>query len=98
MRQSKLLNELASARLKAKYTTATYVVNYKLLVEKILDMNPDVEIILVGLLNTTYGMNVVDENGIVLLPFGDVMDTLFDILNVYMAGLPVWPAGRLVQN
>ena len=51
-------------------------------------MNPDVEIVLVGLLNTTYGMNVTDENGNVLLPFGDVMDSLFDVLNAYMAGLP----------
>ena len=70
------------------YTTASYVVNYKLLVEEILNMNSDVEIILVGLLNTTYGMNVVDDNGNVILPFGDVMDTLFGTLNAYMAGLP----------
>lgn len=70
------------------YTTTSYVVNYKLLVEKILDMNPDVEIILVGLLNTTYGMNVTGDNGEVILPFGDVMDGLFGTLNAYMAGLP----------
>ena len=71
------------------YTTASYVVNYKLLVERILNMNSDVEIILVGLLNTTYGMNVVDDNGEVILPFGDVMDALFGTLNAYMAGLPM---------
>ncbi len=70
------------------YTTASYVVNYKLLVEEILETNSDVEIILVGLLNTTYGMNVVDDNGEIILPFGDVMDELFGILNAYMAGLP----------
>ena len=70
------------------YTTASYGVNYKLLVEKILNMNPDVEIILVGLLNTTYGMNVTGDNGEVILPFGDVMDGLFGTLNAYMAGLP----------
>lgn len=70
------------------YTLASYIVNYKLLIEQILEMNDDVEIVLVGLLNTTYGMNVTDKNGNVLLPFGDVMDSLFDILNAYMAGLP----------
>ena len=70
------------------YTTASYIVNYKLLVEKILEMNSDVEIVLVGLLNTTYGMNVTDENGNVILPFGDVMDSIFGTLNAYMAGLP----------
>ena len=70
------------------YTVASYVVNYKLLVEKILEMNPDVEIVLVGLLNTTYGMNVTDDNGEVILPFGDVMDDMFEALNAYMAGIP----------
>ncbi len=70
------------------YTTASYIINYKLLVEQILEMNPDVEIVLVGLLNTTYGMNVTDEDGNVILPFGDVMDSLFNVLNAYMAGLP----------
>ena len=70
------------------YTTACYIVNYKLLVEKMLEMNPDMEMVLVGLLNTTYGMNVVDEDGNVILPFGDVMDSLFGVLNAYMAGLP----------
>ena len=70
------------------YTAASYVVNYKLVLEKILEMNPDVEIVLVGLLNTTYGMNITDDNGNVLLAFGDVMDGLFSMLNAYMAGLP----------
>ena len=70
------------------YTTASFVVNYKLVIEKVLQMNPDVEMVLVGLLNTTYGMNITDENGNVILPFGDVMDSLFSTLNAYMAGLP----------
>ena len=70
------------------YTVASYVVNYKMLVEKILAMNPDVEIVLVGLLNTTYGMNVTDDEGNVIMAFGDTMDDLFDALNGYMAGLP----------
>ena len=70
------------------YTAVSYVVNYKLLMEKIMEMNPDAEIVLVGLLNTTYGMNVTDENGEVLLAIGDVMDGAFSALNAYMAGLP----------
>ena len=71
------------------YTAASFVVNYKLLLDKIVEMNPDVEIVLVGLLNTTYGINVTDDNGEVLLPIGDVMDGLFGALNAYIAGLPV---------
>lgn len=70
------------------YTAASYIVNYKLVLEKILEMNPDVEIVLVGLLNTTYGMNITNDEGKVLLPFGDTMDALFSMLNAYMAGLP----------
>lgn len=80
------------------YTTASYAVNYKLLVEKMLEMNPDVEIVLVGLLNTTYGMNITDENGNVILPFGDVMDSLFNTLNAYMAGLPAVMQAMGVAN
>lgn len=70
------------------YTAAAYVVNNMLVMEKIVEMNPDVEIVLVGLLNTTYGMNITDAEGNVLVPFGDAMDFAFDALNAYMAGLP----------
>ena len=70
------------------YTAASFVANYKLVMEKILEMNPDVEIVLVGLLNTTYGMNITDDNGEVLLAVGDMMDKAFGMLNTYIAGLP----------
>ena len=70
------------------YTAASYIVHYKMVIKKIIEMNPDVEIILVGLLNTTYGMNIVDENGDVLVAFGDMMDENFAMLNAYMAALP----------
>jgi len=49
-----------------KYTTVSFLVNYTDLVEKIVEMNPDVNVILVGLLNTTYGMNITDEEGNVM--------------------------------
>ncbi len=70
------------------YVVASHVVGYKLVLDKIIEMNPDVEIVLVGLLNTTYGMNITDENGNVLVPFGDVMDNAFEAMNSYMTGLP----------
>ena len=76
------------------YTAASFVVNYRLLLEQILEMNPDVEIVLVGMLNTTSGMNITDENGEVILAFGDVMDMIFDALNAYVAGMPVYLQGK----
>ncbi|MBQ8409855.1 MAG: hypothetical protein IJY39_13425, partial [Clostridia bacterium] len=69
------------------YTVAGYLVNYRGCIDKILSMNPDVEIILVGLMNTTYGMTITDENGEVILEIGDMMDEMFGILNTYMAGI-----------
>lgn len=69
------------------YTTAGYIFNYKGVLETILEMNPDVEIVLVGLMNTTYGMTVsIDDDSVI--PVGDIMDGVFGLLNAYVAGLP----------
>lgn len=69
------------------YTTAGYIFNYKGVLETIMEMNPDAEIILVGLMNTTYGMTVSLDDGDVI-PVGDIMDGVFGLLNAYVAGLP----------
>ncbi|MBE6549330.1 MAG: hypothetical protein E7670_02775, partial [Ruminococcaceae bacterium] len=69
------------------YTTASFVVNYEALLDKIVELNPDAEIILVGLMNTTYGMTITGE-GFDPVPFGDIMDKIFATLNAYIAGLP----------
>ncbi|MBQ1270026.1 MAG: S-layer homology domain-containing protein [Clostridia bacterium] len=69
------------------YTAAGYLVNYKGALEQIIKLNPDVDIVLVGLMNTTYGMEVTGE-GFDPIPVGDIMDIFFDALNTYAAGLP----------
>lgn len=71
------------------YATASFLVNYKLCIDQILELNEkdNLEIILVGMMNTTYGINVVLEDGS-KLPVGDIMDGVFDLLNAYVAGLP----------
>ena len=69
------------------YTVASFLVNYEKVIDKILELNPDVEIILVGLMNTTYGMTVTGE-GFDDVPVGDIMDDMFGILNAYIAGVP----------
>ncbi len=70
-----------------EYTVASFIVNYKLVIETILEMNPDVEIVFVGLLNTIYGVEVdtgAEEN----FPLGDVMDEMFGMLNDYIRMIP----------
>ena len=69
------------------YTTASFLVNYYGSMEEILELNPDVEIILIGLMNTTYGMTITGES-FDDIPFGDIMDGVFAMLNAYIAGLP----------
>ena len=70
-----------------EYTVASFIVNYKLVVETILEMNPDVEIVFVGLLNTIYGVEVdtgAEEN----FQLGDTMDEMFGMLNDYIRMIP----------
>ena len=68
------------------YTFMGFLTNYKGVLEQINELNPDAEIILVGLMNTLYGMNI--TAGDVVIPFGDAMGEAFAILNAYIAGLP----------
>lgn len=68
------------------YTTAGFVLNYAGSIDRIVALNPDVEIILVGLMNTTYGLTV--SYGDTIIPIGDIMDGVFALLNAYIAGYP----------
>lgn len=68
------------------YTVANFILGFKGSVEKIVELNSDAEIILIGLMNTTYGLNL--TIGETKIPVGDYMDNLFATLNAYIAGLP----------
>ena len=68
------------------YIAASYLFNYKGVLEKIIELNPDAEIILVGMMNTLQGMNLVV--GDMYIPIGEIMAGLFEALNAYIAGLP----------
>ena len=70
------------------YTVVSYLVSYMDCVERIIELNPDVEIIFMGLVNTTYGMNVTDENGEVIFELGNWMDELFASLDEYVKMIP----------
>ena len=69
------------------YIGVGFILNYEQTLEQIMELNPDAEVILVGLMNTTYGMTVTGE-GFEPIPVGDIMDILFGALNAYIAGLP----------
>ena len=75
------------------YTVAGFLINYEAVLDRIVELNPDVEIILVGLMNTTYGMNLTQKDEetdeiVFEFAFGDMMDTMFGLLNAYIAGIP----------
>lgn len=72
------------------YTTAFFLVSYEALIDKIIEMNPDAEIILIGLMNTTYGMVITGETDgePYEFAFGDMMDDAFAVLNAYIAAVP----------
>lgn len=81
--------KIANAINIAEYTVASFIVYYKLCVEQILKMNPDVKIIFVGLLNTTYGTELaVDENPENNVALGDMMEEMFGMLNDYVKMIP----------
>ena len=71
------------------YTAAGFILNYTKSVDKILEINTkeNVDIILVGLMNTTYGMEISLANGRTI-PFGSLMDEVFGLLNAYVAAYP----------
>ena len=69
------------------YIGAGFILNYKGVLEQIVALNYDVEVVLIGLMNTTYGMEITGE-GFDPIPIGDIVDIMFDSLNAYIAGLP----------
>ncbi|MBO7246081.1 MAG: hypothetical protein J6V56_04890, partial [Clostridia bacterium] len=69
------------------YTVANFLLSYEAVLDEIIKINPDVEIILIGIMNTTYGMTITGEG--FEFPFGDMMDNTFEALNNYIAAVPV---------
>ena len=67
------------------YTAVSYVLNYAGSVEAILQLNPDAEIVLVGLMNT-FTSDVESDDATI----GDLLGLVFEPLNVYIAGLPAY--------
>ena len=70
------------------YSLASLIVNYMGAVDRIVELNPDAKIILVGLLNTLdEAIMIMEDNTEVDL--GDVMNILIEPLNYFMVAYPV---------
>ena len=70
------------------YGVVSFVVNYRHVVDSILELNPDVEIVLTGLMNTYAGDSVNAPEGVVTI--GDILDKMFPLLNAFIVGLPTY--------
>ena len=70
------------------YGVVSFIVNYRHTIDSILRLNPDVEIVLTGLMNTYAGDSVNADEGVVTI--GDILDTMFPLLNAYIVGLPTY--------
>ncbi len=77
-------NAMADA---ATYTVASFLVSYDRVIKLIMESNPDAEVIIMGLMNTLKGMQIMYEGKVIDL--GQLMSAVIDLLNVYLCGVPV---------
>ena len=68
------------------YAVASYVFNYAEAIDRIVELNPDVNIILVGLMNTMSGSKMSFWGNEIDL--GDILDIVINTMNTYIAALP----------
>lgn len=68
------------------YAVASYVFNYAEVIDRIVELKPNVNIILVGLMNTMSGskMNFWGNE----IDLGDILDIVINTMNTYIAALP----------
>lgn len=72
------------------YVVTSYMINFEGALDRIVELNPDVEIIIVGLMNTMsgYELNITAENGTTHLDMAALLDIILNPMNAYLAGLP----------
>ena len=77
------------------YVSASYLVSYKELLDIIVELNPDVEIILLPLVNTLedVALDVVYEGKTYTVDFGYALDCIHAPINAYIAALPTVQLG-----
>lgn len=77
------------------YVVTSYMINYEGALSRIVELNPDVEIIIVGLMNTMSGfeLNVTSQDGTTHLDMAAMLDIILNPMNAYLAGLPTVKQG-----
>lgn len=84
--ESGMPQELASAVLKVTaYTMFSFLINYRGALDAIITLNPDVELVLVGIMDNMYGMKLEAMGQI--FDIGDYVQIAIDAVNNYMAGI-----------
>ena len=80
-------NEVGEA---AAYTFLGYMLGYKSILDYTIEVNPDADIIVIGLSNWLEGLTVSIPFGEeeVIVPIGDALDEVYEIANLYTASLP----------
>lgn len=68
------------------YAVVSYMMNYAGCIDRIVELNPDAEIIIVGLMNTFTGMQMSYEGQII--PLGEVVGEAVEGVNTYLSTVP----------
>lgn len=68
------------------YAVVSYMVNYAGCIDRIVELNPDAEIIIVGIMNTFTGMQMSYEGQII--PLGEVVGEAVEGVNTYLSTVP----------
>ena len=78
------------------FTAASYMRNYNRALDRIVELNPDVEIVLYGLFNTESGfeMDIVNNGVTRHLSMADLREMLVQPINTYLAGWGTLKQGR----
>lgn len=69
------------------YAVVSFVMNYAGSVDRIVELNPDAEIVIVGLMNTFSGMDLSYEGQII--PLDDIVGEVVEAVNIYLSTQPV---------
>ena len=75
---------------RASYVLASYLVNFEGALDRIIELNPDAEIVIVGLINTVsyFDMDITYQGETKHMDMADLLDLLLNPLNLYLATLP----------
>ncbi len=68
------------------YAVVSYMMNYAGCIDRIVELNPDAEIIIVGIMNTFTGMQMSYEGQ--LIPLGEVVGEAVEGVNTYLSTVP----------